>query len=181
MSTSTPVVYKGRAYVGVSGSSQFKMYTGHNITVIDLAGEMSIAYRVETQGYPQTSGLLTTGYEGVNEYIYVYFFDNYTPGKLRVLRDQRGPDRGRPSDRGDQPGGRHAAMRRPIRSSRRSGKQAQYAICSPIVDKNGTIYFKNDSGYLMAYGSALKSMKSHERTPKKTEYRSGRRRLIRRA
>ena len=36
MSTSTPVVYHGRAYVGVSGTAQFGAYSGHNISVIDL-------------------------------------------------------------------------------------------------------------------------------------------------
>lgn len=154
MSTSTPVIYNGRAYVGVSGSSQFKMYTGHNITVIDLAGEMSIAYRVETQGYPQTSGLLTTGYEGVNEYIYVYFFDNYTPGKLRVLRDRAGQTTADllTEEISPETGAQHETAYTLFTPT---GEQAQYAICSPIVDKNGTIYFKNDTGCLMAYGSML--------------------------
>ena len=154
MSTSTPVIYNGRAYVGVSGSSQFKMYTGHNITVIDLKGDMSIVYRVETQGYPQTSGLLTTGYEGVNEYVYVYFFDNYTPGKLRVLRDRAGQTA---ADRltveiSPETGAQHETAYTLFTPT---GAQAQYAICSPIVDKNGTIYFKNDTGCLMAYGSMV--------------------------
>ena len=62
MSTSSSSVYNGRAYVGVSGEGQFSAYSGHNITVIDLT-KRAIAYRVETQGYPQTSGLLTTAYE----------------------------------------------------------------------------------------------------------------------
>lgn len=154
MSTSTPVVYNGRAYVGVSGSSQFKMYTGHNITVIDLEDDMSIAYCVETQGYPQTSGLLTTGYEGVNEYIYVYFFDNYTPGKLRVLRDRAGQTAADllTEEISPETGAQHETAYTLFTPT---GEQAQYAICSPIVDKNGTIYFKNDTGCLMAYGSML--------------------------
>lgn len=33
-------------------------------------------------GYPQTSGLLTTAYQNGDGYNYVYFFDNFTPGKL---------------------------------------------------------------------------------------------------
>ena len=89
MSTSTPVVYNGRAYIGVSGTGQFSAYSGHNITVIDL-NRKAVAYKMETQGYPQTSGLLTTAYEEENGYAYIYFFDNYTPGKLRVLRDKAG-------------------------------------------------------------------------------------------
>ena len=85
MSTSTPVVYNGRAYIGVSGTGQFTQYSGHNITVIDLEN-WKIAYSVKTQGYPQTSGLLTTAYEENNGYVYVYFFDNYTPYLLYTSR-----------------------------------------------------------------------------------------------
>ena len=170
MSTSTPVVYKGRAYIGVSGSSQFGPYSGHNITVIDLTGEMSIAYRVPTQGYPQTSGLLTTAYEETG-YVYVYFFDNYTPGTMRVLRDSAGQKeadavyRTAESYQGKTYSAAYALFTP-------SGGQAQYCICSPIVDENGTIYFKNDSGYLMAYGSALTGM-TPTTMPEKNEYAVG--------
>lgn len=154
MSTSTPVVYKGRAYVGVSGSSQFKMYTGHNITVIDLSGAMSIAYRVETKGYPQTSGLLTTAYEkNGNDYVYVYFFDNYTPGTMRMLRDAKGQTTPSLITVEEEKDTAYAIFTP-------NGAQAQYAICSPIVDENGTIYFKNDSCFLMAYGSTIKELKA---------------------
>ena len=173
MSTSTPVVYKGRAYIGVSGSSQFGPYSGHNITVIDLEGddgEMSIAYSVPTQGYPQTSGLLTTAYEETG-YVYVYFFDNYTPGTMRVLRDRAGQKeadtvyRTAESYQGKTYSAAYALFTP-------SGGQAQYCICSPIVDENGTIYFKNDSGYLMAYGSALTDM-TVTKDPDKKEYAVG--------
>lgn len=154
MSTSTPVVYNGRAYVGVSGSAQFDAYSGHNITVIDLSGAMSIAYRVETKGYPQTSGLLTTAYEkNGNEYVYVYFFDNYTPGTMRMLRDTKGQET---ADLITVEEGKNTAYA----IFTPNGAQAQYAICSPIVDENGTIYFKNDSCFLMAYGSTIKELKA---------------------
>ena len=152
MSTSTPVVYNGRAYVGVSGSAQFNSYCGHNITVIDLSGAMSIAYRVETKGYPQTSGLLTTAYEkNGNDYVYVYFFDNYTPGTMRMLRDAKGQKQ---ADLITVEEGKNTAYA----IFTPNGAQAQYAICSPIVDENGTIYFKNDSCFLMAYGSTIKEL-----------------------
>ena len=152
MSTSTPVVYNGRAYVGVSGSAQFDAYSGHNITVIDLSGAMSIAYRVETKGYPQTSGLLTTAYEkNGNDYVYVYFFDNYTPGTMRMLRDAKGQKQ---ADLITVEEGKNTAYA----IFTPNGAQAQYAICSPIVDENGTIYFKNDSCFLMAYGSTIKEL-----------------------
>ena len=164
MSTCSPVVYNGRAYVGVSGAGQFTAYSGHNITVVDLASR-SIAYSVPTQGYPQTSGLLTTAYEAESGYVYVYFFDNYTPGKLRVLRDKPGMtaadyinvERGRTTA---------YALFTP------TGDQAQYAICSPVIDEYGTIYFKNDSAHLMAFGSAIQKIEVTT-APDKTSYVAG--------
>ena len=168
MSTSTPVVYNGRAYIGVSGTGQFTAYSGHNITVVDLEN-WEIAYSAQTQGYPQTSGLLTTAYEQENEYVYVYFIDNYTPGKLRVLRDR--------------PGQTAADYRTEETFSGKSywtayalftpfDKQAQYAICSPITDSDGTIYFKNDSGYLMAFGRSIEKIEVTKQ-PDKTQYNAG--------
>ena len=169
MSTSTPVVYNGRAYIGVSGTGQFTQYSGHNITVIDLGDTMSIAYSVPTQGYPQTSGMLTTAYEQENGYVYVYFFDNYTPGTLRVLRDKPGQTavdyRTKESFSGK-------SYYTPYAVFTPYDKQAQYAICSPIVDSDGTIYFKNDSGYLMAFGRSVEKIEVTT-MPQKTQYAAG--------
>lgn len=155
MSTCTPVIYNGRAYVGVSGTGQFGQYSGHNITVIDL-NSMRIAYKVRTQGYPQTSGLLTTAYNEGNGTVYVYFVDNMIPGKLRVISDR--PGQSEPNE-----------VTREVFSDKNGtvtydtayvlftpvGEQAQFAICSPIADETGTIYFKNDSGCLMAIGPTI--------------------------
>ena len=171
MSTSTPVVYKGRAYVGVSGSSQFTAYSGHNITVIDLTS-MNIAYRVETKGYPQTSGLLTTAYENVDgyRYTYVYFIDNFTPGVLRVLKDKPGQTEPVLTEKEVyvEDGVGKEKMTAPVLFEP-AGHQAQYAICSPIADQYGTLYFKNDSGYLMALTNAVESVKITS-GPDKTVY-----------
>lgn len=172
MSTCTPTLYNGRAYVGVSGISQFGAYSGHNITVIDLQN-WEIAYTIRTQGYPQTSGVLTTAYEETTGKVYVYFFDNYTPGKLRVLEDR--PGQTKPSltstevhtDKGQTTTYTTAyALFTPV------GDQAQYAICSPIVDEYGTIYFKNDSAYLMALGSAVEKLEITQ-APDKLTYKAG--------
>ena len=158
MSTSTPVVHNGRAYIGVSGTGQFGAYSGHNITVIDL-GSWTIAYKVWTQGYPQTSGLLTTAYDEGDGTAYVYFFDNYTPGKLRVISDK--PGQTEPAEITEE---RYNSLGTMIDVETAYvlftpfGVHAQYAICSPIVDEYGTIYFKNDSAYLMALGSTIESL-----------------------
>ena len=149
MSTSTPVVYKSRAYVGVSGEKQFTAYSGHHIAVLDL-NSWSVAYTATTQGYPQTSGLLSTntGDGSVN----VYFMDNYTPGVMRVINDSAN----------------QTALKNGISENGQSncapvvfkpeGPLAQYCISSPVVDEYGTLYFKNDSGNLIALTSAVKEL-----------------------
>lgn len=164
MSTSTPVVYNGRAYIGVSGVGQFAQYGGHNISVIDLS-KKQIAYRVPTHGYPQTSGLLTTAYEKETGYVYVYFLDNMTPGKLRVLRDKAGQTAPNYVTAENSHSTAYALFT-PV------GEQAEYAICSPVADSFGTVYFKNDSGHLMAFGSAIERL-TVTSMPKKTEYNVG--------
>ena len=163
MSTSTPVVYNGRAYVGVCGSSQFMTFSGHNLSVIDLTTH-SIAYKVATRGYTQTSGVLTTAYEKKTGKVYVYFFDNYSPGVLRVLEDA--PGQTQPSYLTVENG-----KNTPYILFTPSRGHAQYALCSPVVDENGVIYFKNDSGYLMAFGPSVKLELTQQ--PKKTEYAAG--------
>lgn len=147
MSTSTPVIYNGRAYIGVGGTGQFVSYSGHNITVIDVTS-MEIIYQVRTKGYPQVSGVLTTAYEQETGKVYVYFLDNMTPGILRVLEDSN--DQNAPSLTSLERGYDTA-----LNLFQAVGDQAEYVICSPIVDSYGTMYYKNDSGYLMAVGSAI--------------------------
>ena len=172
MSTCTPTIYNGRAYVGVSGTNQFGAYSGHNITVIDIKN-WEIAYTVRTQGYPQTSGILTTAYEQESGCVYVYFFDNYTPGKLRVLEDSPGQtEASLVSVETHTEKGVTKTYETAYNLFEPYGEHAQYAICSPIVDDNGTIYFKNDSAYLMAVGSVVTELEITE-LPEKTEYSAG--------
>ena len=151
MSTSTPVVYNGRAYVGVSGGENFS--GNFSIVVIDLES-FEIAYQARTQGYVQTSGLLTKGYEDEDGYVYIYFIENAKQGKVRVLKDKTGVtavlDAVTEADnKGDEMTDCAPVLFTP------SGEQAQYAICSVISDEYGTLYFKNDSAYMMAVGSKI--------------------------
>ncbi len=166
MSTSTPAIYNGRAYVGVSGPGQFAKYNGHNISVIDLK-EWKVAYRAYTMGYPQTSGLVYSGAD--DGYTYVYFFENMTPGKLRYIKDK--PGLTEVVDGVVESDGRKDWLCAPVLFTPQ-GSQAQYAICSPIVDEYGTIYFKNDSANMMALGSKIKKIVVTKQ-PSKTTYKAG--------
>ena len=166
MSTSTPVVYNGRAYVGVSGSSQFGEYSGHNITVINLPTQ-AIAYRVQTRGYPQTSGLLTTAYNESTGYVYVYFIDNFRPGTMRVLKDKAGQIAPLVENTVLESGTVCAQV---LFTS--FGEHEEYAISSPIADEYGTLYYKNDTGYMFAVGSTPVKLEMTQ-PPAKTEYNEG--------
>ena len=174
MSTSTPVIANGRAYIGVSGTSQFGAYSGHNITVIDLTS-FSIAYSVPTMGYPQTSGLLTTAYQDKDGYNYVYFFDNFTPGKLRVIRDMPGMtevDHSYTTMETYSKNGEEHTIETAYVLFTPDGAQAQYAICSPVVDEEGNIYFKNDSAQLMRLSSRITELEVTQQ-PDRTTYSKG--------
>ena len=148
MSTSTPVVYNSRAYVGVSGTGQFDQYSGHHIAVLDLTS-WTVAYTATTQGYPQTSGLVTTGY---GDGVYVYFMDNYTPGVMRVIHDTAGQTKleGGITENG------HANCAPVLFTPQ--GALAEHCICSPVADEYGTLYFKNDTGSMIALTSAVKEL-----------------------
>ena len=171
MSTSTPVIANGRAYIGVSGTNQFGAYSGHNITVVDLP-TFSIAYSVPTMGYPQTSGLLTTAYQDKDGYNYVYFLDNYSPGKLRVIRDMPGMtevDHSYTTMETYSKNGEEHTIETGYVLFTPDGAQAQYAICSPIVDEEGNIYFKNDSAQLMRLSSRITELEVTQQ-PDRTTY-----------
>lgn len=172
MSTCTPTIYNGRAYIGISGTAQFGAYSGHNITVIDIPN-WEIAYTVRTHGYPQTSGVLTTAYEADTGCVYVYFFDNFTPGKLRVLEDKPGQTSvSLKTVETYNDAGTSKTYETPYNLFTPSGDQAQYAICSPIMDEYGTIYFKNDSAYLMAVGNTIERIEITQ-MPDKLNYAVG--------
>ena len=166
MSTCTPVLYKGRAYIGVSGTGQFTSYTGHNITVVDL-DSMKVLYSVPTKGYPQTSGLLTTAYDVPC----VYFFDNFTPGILRLLEDA-GTGPSKTTAETYQTGSGTRTVDAAYALFTPANDQAQYAICSPISDSKGTVFFKNDSAYLMALTSTVDKIEVTT-WPKKMDYTAG--------
>ena len=168
-SSSTPCVYNGRAYVGASGTGAYSDYSGHAILVIDIESN-EIVYSVPTKGNPQTSGLVTTSGAGGDGSVYVYFIDNASPGILRVIKDRPGqtaPDR--TVTEVDRNGNEHQvaySLFTPYSA------QAQYAICSPISDEYGNIYFKNDSAYMMKIGPTIESLEVTA-MPDKLSYEAG--------
>ena len=149
MSTCTPSVYNGRIYIGVSGTSQFGANSGHAIAVYDLNGDgsMTKAYAYGIIGYPQTSAMVTTAYAGEDGYVYIYLPYNYTPGGISVLKDRPGQTAPLTTTNSG-----YSEVFTPV------SPLAQYCICSTIADQYGTLYYKNDSCYMMAITSKIESL-----------------------
>lgn len=136
-STVTPLVLDGLAYIGVSenGENKYK--------IIDAAvTPMKIVAECTVPGYVQASALLTSAYHEGKGLMYVYITYNNPPGGIYVLTCRKINQKD--SDGADMVEFAANDLYTP------TGDMAQYCICSPICDSDGTIYYKNDSGYLMA-------------------------------
>lgn len=134
MSTSTPVVYNGRVYVGVTSGSNFS--GTYAISVVDAA-TMTEIYKAPLKGYPQCSVLLSTAYEKEDGSVYLYATYNNNPGGITLIRDKKGqttPD--------------VEEVFTPEKA------RQQYCITSIICDENGTLYYKNDSACVMAVATS---------------------------
>jgi hypothetical protein len=129
MCTGTPLVYNNRAYIGSSGDNG--QFGPGKLNVIDLSGDApQLAYTADLPGYPQASALLSSAY---GETAYVYITYNMSPGGIYVIED---------SSRQTTAKGYNLFIP--------SSSMQQYAIASLVADTDGTIYYKNDSCYLMA-------------------------------
>ncbi|MFR8222795.1 MAG: cadherin-like beta sandwich domain-containing protein [Blautia faecis] len=148
MATASPVVYKGRIYVGVCGNGgQFNSDGGHHFAVLnETASGISLAYNVSIPGYPQAAPLLSTAYENqdyngdgqADGRVYLYFTYNAKPGGIYMLSDEPG-----------QTSGTAVELFRP------ASNQQEYCISTICADREGTLYYKNDSNYLMALETNL--------------------------
>ena len=131
-STSTPVVYKGRVYLGC-GSGISDMGSSGNLLVCD-ADSLDMLFAVGLQGYPQCSMLLSTAYEQSDGYVYVYSTYNNTPGGISLIKVK--------SDAATAADAELIEVFTP--------EAEQYCICSVICGPDGTLYYKNDSGNVFA-------------------------------
>lgn len=130
MSTGTPAIVGNRLYVAHTDGSNFSgTYYIDVIKVNHDTGAMELVYKVQTEGYVQTSGSVSVQ----SGYNYVYFFDNSAKGNLYMVKDNESMT---------QPDPESGILYIP--------SHEQYCIASPIIGNDGTIYFKNDSGYMFA-------------------------------
>ncbi|MGI6169063.1 MAG: cadherin-like beta sandwich domain-containing protein, partial [Christensenellales bacterium] len=175
MSTSTPAIYNGRAYIGVSGNGQFQSFTGSGIMVLDVVTSEPI-YAMSTRGYPQSSGLISTAYSDVPHYnpqtgkeetgfVYVYFTHNDSTGSISFIIDKPGVTEPVLSDN---VGGVKVA---PV-LFHPQGHHTNYNLASLQVDRYGTLYMKTDRAYIMAIGHRIEGIELQQE-PDRTVYRPG--------
>lgn len=121
-STSTPSVYDDKVYVGVQGESFGKGY----LKIID-AENMKVLHSISMKGYPQNEVTLSVQ----DSKTFVYSTYNASPGGISIIdvsadkvsaTDLFVPDEG---------------MR-------------NYCISPIEVSEDGTLFYKNDSGYIFA-------------------------------
>ena len=134
--TSTPVVYGNHVYfscgsgvvVGSGGSGNF---------IVADADTLQQHYAVALKAYPQGSVLVSEAYLAETGKLYCYSTYNGMPGGLTLIKvdpTKNTVDGAELAEIYDAQG------------------YEQYCITSPICGPDGTIYYKNDSGYVMAVG-----------------------------
>ncbi|MEI3192218.1 MAG: hypothetical protein V8S36_08335 [Lachnospiraceae bacterium] len=130
MSTSTPVVYNGYVYIGIAKDNFAAPY---NVLMLD-ADTLEVVASVAMDGYPQCSMLLSTAYEQSDGKIYLYSTYNNNPGGITAIEVDQDAQ---------------TMTAREIYTP----SHPQYCITSIVCDSRGTLYYKNDSGYIMAVSS----------------------------
>lgn len=125
--TTVPVLYNNRLYVSVGS-----MTSGGGLDVID-ANTMQCIYSAPI-GISQATPLISTGYANAENRntIYIYVTTNTANGNIICLKDFEGNEN-------------------PIIQYSYIPSVKQYSTHSLLCDENGTMYYKNDSGNLIAY------------------------------
>ena len=143
MSTSTPVIYKGRLYVGCSGKGyDWDGDSGSGIAVVDVSGgKLDIIYKASTPGYPQAGALVSTAFEAATGKVYVYTTYNKNPSGIYIIEDSAGQT---------EPSANNGDLYVPEKAYQ------NYCISTICADSEGTLYYKNDSGALIAVKSKAK-------------------------
>ncbi len=126
-STSTPVIYGDYIYFG-AGSGISDSGSNGNFVIADKE-TLEVKSYVALKGYPQCKMLLSTAYLESTGYLYFYSTYNMNPGGVSLIKVKA-------DDISDTE----------LIELYDAEGYAQYCIASVITDKNGNLYYKNDSG-----------------------------------
>lgn len=135
MITGTPVVCGDTVFVTCSGQTQFQS-PGKIYAIKADAETMSVYDRAATTGYIQSSLLVSDAYKAGEGKLYIYGSCNEENGTINFFKY----DVANHTFDTD--------VTKELYTP--TGAEKQYNLCSLICDARGTLYFKNDSGYLTA-------------------------------
>lgn len=130
-STSTPVVYKDRVYLGAGAGFD------EGYLIAADAENLNILFKVRMKGYPQCSMLLSNAYEEQTGYVYLYSTYNSKPGGISVVKVKSACQ---------------TASDAELTELYEAQGYEEYCIASLICGEDGTLYYKNDSGNVFAIG-----------------------------
>ena len=133
MITGTPVVYGDTVFSACSGETQF--FSTGKIYAVD-AENMTMYDSAVTTGYIQSSLLVSDAYQADEGKLYIYGSCNEENGTINFFKYDVA---NHTFDTG---------VTKELYTP--AGAEKQYNLCSLICDARGTLYFKNDSGYLTA-------------------------------
>lgn len=124
--TATPVSYGNKLYAVSSDNGKGRFYIFDKNSLKEL-------YSAQLPAYPQADMLISNAYEKFNGNIYIYFTVNSSSGSLMLVQDSKDSES-------------------PVIKEifRPENEYAQYCISPVTADSAGTLYFKNDSGYIFA-------------------------------
>lgn len=125
---STPTVFGGRVYFGIGG-----FVGNNNAVVVANANTLEPIYSAAMPAYPQCTVLLSNFNTNSTGKVTLYATYNAEPGGVMVLEDSAG-----------QTAPKLADLYTP------QGDKINYCMSDVIADTDGTLYYKNDSGYLFA-------------------------------
>lgn len=135
MITGTPVVCGDTVFVTCSGQTQFQS-PGKIYAIKADAETMSVYDRAATTGYIQSSLLVSDAYKAGEGKLYIYGSCNEENGTINFFKYDVA---------------NHTfdtSVTKELYTP--TSAEKQYNLCSLICDARGTLYFKNDSGYLTA-------------------------------
>ena len=135
--TATPVIYNGRLYVGCQSAGKGEFL------VLDAVSLEKI-YSCEMNGYPQASVLVSTAYEKETGNVYIYTTCNSKEGGITVFEDSANST---------------SAVKTQLFLP--DENMQEYCISTISVSGDGTLYYKNDSGYIFALGKDEKGSVSY--------------------
>lgn len=133
--TAAPVIYNERLYIGVQGSA-----LGSGRMLVLNSDTLKTIYAADMKGYPQNAVLISNAYESETGQVYIYSTYNSYPGGITVLTDSP-----------NQTSAKIEELFVP------EDEMAQYSISTIAASEDGTLYYKNDSGYIFAVGTKTKN------------------------